>query len=103
MIVSEAHDPLADMMINLLLQRLYGRRKLVIACPVLCCTVLHIDDTLVNGLGNIPCTFCHHVGDMCIALKGHDIASHGLEEILDRLSGAMVFIPNIGETKECFR
>lgn len=100
MIMSEAHDPIADTMINLLLQRVDGHRKLVVACPVSCFTLLHIVDTLVNGLDNILCTFCHHVGDMCVALQGYDIASHGLEEILDRLSGAMVVIPNIGKVKE---
>src|SRR6267154_1886043 len=99
MVTSEAHDPLAGTMINLLLQRLDGRRKLVVACPVPCFIVLHIYDTTVDGLDNIPCTFGHHIGDMCVALQGHDIASHGLEEILGRLSGATFVIPNLGETK----
>jgi hypothetical protein len=100
--IMSAHDPPADTMVNLLRQRLDGLRKLVVACPVPCCTVLHIDDTLINGLDNIPCTFYHHVGDMYVALEGHDIASNGLEEILDHL-GTLVVIPDIGETKECFK
>lgn len=102
MIMSTAHDPLADTTINLLLQWLDGIRKLVIAVPVPCWTVLHFDDTFVNGLDDITCTFYHHAGDIRIALEGHDIASNGLEEIPDCLSGAMVIIPNIGETKELF-
>ena len=103
MIMSEVHDPLANRMINLPLQRIDGLRKLVVAFPVPSWTILHIVDTLVYGLDNIPCTFCYHVGDMCVALEGHDIASHGLEEMLGCLNSAMVVIPNIGETKECFR
>jgi len=100
MTMSEKHDPLADTIINLLLQRLDGLRKLLVAFPVPCCTVLHIDNTLVDGLDDIPCTLCHHVGNMCVALQGHDIASDGLEEILDHLGGATFVVPNIGETKE---
>lgn len=100
--MSDAHAPLADTMINLLLQRIDGLRKLVVAVPVACCTILHFDDTIVNGFDNIPCAFCHHVGYMCVALEGHDIAPHCLEEILDYLSGTMIVILNIGETKECF-
>src|SRR6266852_4055840 len=102
MTMSEAHGPLAHTMNNLLLQWVDGLRIFDVACPVpvRCYIVLYIVDTLVNGLDNIPCTFCHHVGDMCVALEGHDTTSHGLEEILDRLSGTTVVIPNIGETKE---
>lgn len=82
---------------DLLLQRLDGLRKLFVAFPFACC--LYFVDTASNGLDNIPCTFCHHVGDMCVALEGHDFSSHGLEEILDHLSGAMLIVPNMGETK----
>ena len=96
MIMSESHDPLANTMINLLLQRIDGLRKLVEAFPVNCGTVLYFGDTLVDGLDDITCTFCYHVGDMCVALEGNYIPSHGLEEIFDHLSSAMVILPNIG-------
>lgn len=102
MIMSEAHDPLADTTISLPLQWLNGIRKLLIALPVPCCAVLHFDDTLVNGLDDITCTFDHHAGDIRVALEGHDIASNGLEKIPDRLRGAIVVIPKISKTEELF-
>jgi hypothetical protein len=89
--------------VNSLLQWLNGHRELLKAVPIASCTVLHFGDALVDRFDDIPCTFHYHVGDLRVAAEGHNIASYGLDKVLDRLGGSVSVTPEIGETKELFR